>query len=428
MLEHLAATPPGEPGSALAGVAAVPFGLWLLRSVYRAPGADPAVLLDTVRFPDTATLRTHLLAQLVTALIDIRPPGKGPGELFRPRRRHDPAQLRAWLGYLAHLTSGSPTSGARDLAWWRLAHDTGGVSRTVRFTITIVTTLLVGLTGAVLTTLASGWRYGLTAGLGYSCGSGLVAGAVVGFMAGSWPGQLPGFADFGLRGRLPVLVRGLARGLVRGLMLALVVGIAMGLAVGFATGLMSGLAAGIGFGLAVGLTSGLASGFTTWAESPALTGQASTPQSSWRADRALNVLRTLTIGLTSGLTAGLMTGFAAGTGATDTLAFGFAVGTTNALAFAIAFGFAAGEHHAWTAYLITTWRLARSGRLPRALMPFLDDCHRLGLLRAVGPIYQFRHAELHEHLATTDNSGTRLPSAQPRKSLTGKAARHTHPL
>ena len=34
-------------------------------------------------------------------------------------------------------------------------------------------------------------------------------------------------------------------------------------------------------------------------------------------------------------------------------------------------------------------------------MHFLDDAHRLGLLRTVGPIYQFRHAELHDHLAAT---------------------------
>jgi hypothetical protein len=32
-------------------------------------------------------------------------------------------------------------------------------------------------------------------------------------------------------------------------------------------------------------------------------------------------------------------------------------------------------------------------------MDFLDDAHRLGLLRTVGPIYQFRHADLHDHLA-----------------------------
>jgi hypothetical protein len=53
------------------------------------------------------------------------------------------------------------------------------------------------------------------------------------------------------------------------------------------------------------------------------------------------------------------------------------------------------------AYVIATSRLALAGRLPRHLMPFLDDAHRLGLLRAVGPIYQFRHTDLHDHLATT---------------------------
>jgi hypothetical protein len=53
------------------------------------------------------------------------------------------------------------------------------------------------------------------------------------------------------------------------------------------------------------------------------------------------------------------------------------------------------------AYLIITCRLARAGRLPRTLMPFLDDAHRLGLLRAVGRAYQFRYAELHDHLAAT---------------------------
>jgi hypothetical protein len=31
----------------------------------------------------------------------------------------------------------------------------------------------------------------------------------------------------------------------------------------------------------------------------------------------------------------------------------------------------------------------------------MDDAHRLGLLRAVGPIYQIRHAEFHDYLAAT---------------------------
>ena len=38
-------------------------------------------------------------------------------------------------------------------------------------------------------------------------------------------------------------------------------------------------------------------------------------------------------------------------------------------------------------------------RLPLRLMGFLDDAYRLGLLRVVGPVYQFRHADLQDHLA-----------------------------
>jgi hypothetical protein len=30
-------------------------------------------------------------------------------------------------------------------------------------------------------------------------------------------------------------------------------------------------------------------------------------------------------------------------------------------------------------------------------MDFLDDTYRLGLLRTVGPAYQFRHAEFQDH-------------------------------
>lgn len=38
-------------------------------------------------------------------------------------------------------------------------------------------------------------------------------------------------------------------------------------------------------------------------------------------------------------------------------------------------------------------------RLPLGLMTFMDDAYRLGLLRSVGPAYQFRHAELQDYMA-----------------------------
>lgn len=52
----------------------------------------------------------------------------------------------------------------------------------------------------------------------------------------------------------------------------------------------------------------------------------------------------------------------------------------------------------WSNRVAAAWHVAR-GRMPGDLMAFLDDAHRLGLLRAVGTIYQFRHAELQDHLA-----------------------------
>lgn len=72
-----------------------------------------------------------------------------------------------------------------------------------------------------------------------------------------------------------------------------------------------------------------------------------------------------------------------------------------ALVAGLGLGIGVGKHHAWVAYTAATYRLAWDRRLPRRLMPFLDDAHRLGLLRAVGPYYQFRHAEFQDHLAKT---------------------------
>jgi hypothetical protein len=62
-------------------------------------------------------------------------------------------------------------------------------------------------------------------------------------------------------------------------------------------------------------------------------------------------------------------------------------------------GLFGGHHHAWLACTIAVARQALTRRLPWRIMDFLDDAHRLGLLRTIGPVYQFRHADLHDHLA-----------------------------
>lgn len=47
-------------------------------------------------------------------------------------------------------------------------------------------------------------------------------------------------------------------------------------------------------------------------------------------------------------------------------------------------------------------------KLPWSLMPFLEDAHKLGVLRQQGAVYQFRHATLQAHLSTSATSHPRL--------------------
>ncbi|MFM9700255.1 NACHT domain-containing protein [Streptomyces europaeiscabiei] len=54
---------------------------------------------------------------------------------------------------------------------------------------------------------------------------------------------------------------------------------------------------------------------------------------------------------------------------------------------------------AWPYYSAAHILLAARGRLPWRLQSFLADAHRLGILRQVGPVYQFRHAHLQQRLA-----------------------------
>jgi hypothetical protein len=394
--------PQGGPGAALADIASTPLGLWLLRVVYITPRTDPAPLLDTRLYPDTAALRNHLLDRLIPALIDTRPPSDDAADMFRPRRHHDPYQVQRWLGYLAHhlttMRAGDGTVGTRDFIWWRLAETTNTLTRKARLTIALTLALTVALTSTMGADLAVGPTEALTNGLGYGLGEGLIAGAVVGFAARSWSKEPPGFADLHMGRRSTELARKLtravARGLAAGLMIALVLGTAVALTVGPATGLAAGIAAVLVTTLAMVFTTG----FTAWAEAPTPLGRANTPLASWRADRTLNLVRSAAVGLTVG-SISFFAGTLPAVGTRAPAALVPVIGSTLGTAFGLAAGLAAGSHHAWMAYLVATRQLARAQLLPRKLMSFLDDAHRLGLLRAVGPIYQFRHAELHDHLA-----------------------------
>ncbi|MEU5389450.1 hypothetical protein ABZ391_37230, partial [Kitasatospora cineracea] len=53
----------------------------------------------------------------------------------------------------------------------------------------------------------------------------------------------------------------------------------------------------------------------------------------------------------------------------------------------------------WGAYTLARLVLSAAGRIPLRYAAFLAEAHRLGLLRRVGSVYQFRHESLRERLA-----------------------------
>jgi hypothetical protein len=380
-----------NPGLPVAEVASSPLGLWLLRTVYTAPGSDPAALLDPLGFSDTATLRAHLFDQLIPTLIETRQPSADHATLLLPRKRHDPVQTRHWLGFLAdYLDRTVRPGGTRDFAWWVLAH-----YKTTSRTIGRAVGLAVGLTVGIVTTLVEGLAIGIWPGLVAGLLAGLGAGIMTGVEAAiNWEGRTPGYADLSLRGRGRLIVNVVSVGLVLGLG----VGVVGGLLVGYKMkSPVQGLVVGLLVWFVVGLGLILAGWLDEGVEKPARVGSAGTPISTWRADRRLNLLYAvilmpagvLAYGLTAGILAWYSHGVAAGLG------LGILVGIVGGVVGPLI----AGEHRAWPTYLVATYHLARQGDLPRRLMPFLDDAHRLGLLRAVGPIYQFRHAEFQDHMA-----------------------------
>ncbi|WP_163572227.1 hypothetical protein [Fodinicola feengrottensis] len=82
-----------------------------------------------------------------------------------------------------------------------------------------------------------------------------------------------------------------------------------------------------------------------------------------------------------------MAGGGPGSRLADALAGGLALGITSGLILS----------RAWLTTVTQIWLTLRH-RTPLRLGRFLDDCRRRHLLRTVGPIYQFRHAELQDHL------------------------------
>jgi len=95
----------------------------------------------------------------------------------------------------------------------------------------------------------------------------------------------------------------------------------------------------------------------------------------------------------------------------DGLRHGVVPGLAAGLAWMIIFSI-------WGRATATRSILALLGRLPWRVAAFLEDAYRRGVLRRVGPDYQFRHARLQERLAL---KGDAAPAGHPMPRVAGTA-------
>jgi hypothetical protein len=406
-----------------------PFLLATARSVYQygaVSGRTVDELLDPVRFATLGAIQDHLL----DAYIDVTyAPRAGRGE--------DPERAKKTL---MHLALTMTENGTRDLPWWTLPSWTGITAAppttvswnwrrarrglTVGLLLGLLVGLPLGLTGGLTLGLAGGLTVGLIFGLvgnaSLDHGSssprkswsqdrfsslagvlltvlavGLAGVSVIGLTLGptAWPMVvLTGWQAVVLAGVLTGVLAGVLAGGTAGSLGAWLTGRAVDRLAGGATSRRSIVPVGVLVGLLAAAAGGAAGG---------LAGELA-------AGLAGELARELA-GVTGGLASELAGATGELAGAADELAdtaVGLA-GSTGGLAggaSGAAGGLAGGlairrGMPAWIAMHIASLKLARTHRTMHPLMPFLEDAQRRGVLRTVGPVWQFRHATLQDRLA-----------------------------
>jgi hypothetical protein len=392
-----------NPRSDLTRALASPLALTLVRDTYRSED-DICELLEfcaAAGGADSGEIAGHLLDRVI-AVAYRRKPGEPP-----PRYSPQTAQKA-----LRHIAVRMNQDNTRDLLWWQVA------SWSAAFVSTIATGLIYGILSAFLVWIPVTAASGVVAGVFYGASTGVVIGllalATVEVVSGKQdrsPKRLVRIQWRRLLGLRPVLG-----------------GILVGIAVGsiadpawiarLAHSLnpetpittfpwkVSGVSVAVGAVLA-GVAAGLVFGVIRGISDPRPDNASPlTPLTSWRSDRTFSIVRGLFGGFVIALALGLALGLAAGP--TIGQARGLAVELVVALIYVFLFvllgvvfgGLVVGPVTSvtWTASLAFA-QLAVRWHTPIRLMRFLEDARKRGVLRTVGPIYQFRHARLQDRLA-----------------------------
>ncbi|MFF2361392.1 NACHT domain-containing protein [Streptomyces sp. NPDC058122] len=166
------------------------------------------------------------------------------------------------------------------------------------------------------------------------------------------------------------------------------------------------LSLGLTAGLGLGLVSGLAAGFHAWMVSPIDTARAAGPQATLRFDRVAAITRGVTL-VAFGVVAAAFASVALAQTSGQSDSFGLVLLTWLLVGpFSVFIS-------AWGWLLVTRLWLCGNGRLPWRLMAFLEEAHQRGVLRQAGAAYEFRHARLQEHLASSAAPPSPSPSPSP---------------
>ena len=411
VLSALYNEPPSTGTANLAKVLTTPLMVTLARDIYNNTSSrDPVELLDSTRFGTPESLQQHLLATMVHHRYQHGPTHHYTG---RSRRHWNSGHAQHWLGYLAAHLNALET---RDLEWWRLGATMNLVRRTL--IIGLLAAVAIGVTTAVGNICVD--LITTSHGLGFTVERGLVTGVLHGLVAGPGVGLAYRFVSRGAAepSRVRMMISGKSREpqtFLRRFVLGLVAGLAAAFVLLFVD---RGVFPGLGLHSAVvdalvfGLGTGLVLGILARLETPIDIRSAVSPVDLLSTDRRNVVLRLIVWVSVFGLGGGFATGVVAGP--VHGFLGGLMFGLTAAFGGGIGYGLSFTAWGQWVA-LARIW-LPLTGRLPWALIAFLDDACRRGVLRHAGAVYQFRHAQLQDYLATPESRTATTDSAQAPRS------------
>ena len=417
VLAALREQPDSRGSRNVAAALSTPLMVAMARTVYSdTPGHDPAQLLMTTQFATSEAVQEHLLAAFVPAAYNRPPVRVVDGS--RPREwNHERAQY--WLGYLAahldrlseqHLDKGVK----HDLAWWELGTAMRRSSRML--VVGFLSALAFGVTTAVgnipvdLVVTSRGIGFILERSLVVGLLHGLVVGLVFGTLYGvvSREAVEPSRVRIQIFGRdrkrktrfVPRLKIGIGIGSLTAVVIALNDRFVVG-PLGFADGPNGSFLTTLLFVAEAGIGSGLAMGLTAWLETPIDIASAISTADLLSTNRRNVIVQMLMWLVGLGFAAGVANGLSGASNGTLTgpllgLLTGLVFGLVGAFGCGLGYGLSLTAWGQWVA-LSRIW-LPLTGRLPWALIAFLDDACRRGVLRQAGAVYQFRHAQLQEHL------------------------------